>query len=85
MASMSDSEVGLVSQQLALLASSFVGQVIKCKHLLSTRKIELIHCNLNLLNLLNLTSGAGVSLCGPYASSLVGQVMLDREKMIELV
>ena len=33
--------------------------------MLSTHKAELTHCNVNLLNLFNLTSGGGVSLRGP--------------------
>ena len=31
-----------------------------------THKTELIHCKLNFINSSNLTSGGGVSLCGPY-------------------
>ena len=34
--------------------------------LLDTHKSEIIHCNLNSINVFNLTSGGGVSLCGPY-------------------
>ena len=41
---------------------------MKCKHVLNTYEAELIHCKLNVLNLLNLISGGGVSLCGPYES-----------------
>ena len=38
----------------------------KCKHLPEfTHKAELIHCSSNVLNLLNLISGGGVSLRGP--------------------
>ena len=39
---------------------------IKCKHLPNARTTEPIHCNLNLLNLI---SGGGVSLCGPYSGN----------------
>ena len=38
---------------------------IKRNDLLNTHKAELIHCDSNLFNLLNLISGIGVSLCGP--------------------
>ena len=40
--------------------------VIKSNNILNTHNSELIHCNANLLYLLNMTSGAGVCLCGPY-------------------
>ena len=39
--------------------------LIRYNNLLNTYNTELIHCDLNFMNLLNLTSGGGVSPCGP--------------------
>ena len=39
------------------------------KHLLNTHSAELIHCDFNLINLLNLIYGDGVSLRGPIIHS----------------
>ena len=44
---------------------------VKCKNLLNTlHKTEPIHCKFDSRNLLDLTSGAGVSLCGPQVTYL---------------
>ena len=39
---------------------------VKCKHSLNTNKAELVRCRLNFLNVLDLTSGGGVPLRGPW-------------------
>ena len=55
----------------------------KGKHLLSTHATELIHCNVNLMSSLNLTSGGGVSLSGPnemYTRSPPKKTRVSRER-----
>ena len=37
----------------------------KCKHMVNTHNTELVHCNLNVTNVLHMIYGGGVLMCGP--------------------